>query len=449
MLKKHPFVLGTFILTATGLLSRVMGFFYRMFLSQNIGEEGMGVYQLIAPIMALTFSLCSAGIQTAISKFVANEPATHDYKTSQRFLLVGFFLSMFLSMISCFFVFKNAAFIATHILLEKRCEPLLRIFALSIPFASAHSCINGYYYGIKSTVIPSATQLIEQLIRVGSVYLICSYYIAHHIPIKISICVIGLILGEITSCMVSVVAISYRFYRRNTTLIFEKMSHYIMYGRKLTGIAIPISLNRIVLNLLQSMEAIYIPNRLMMYGLSNEKVLSIYGVLTGMAIPLILFPTALTGSVSVLLLPYVAQSQEQQDAQRLGIAIKKSLTFALLLGFSCTVFFFILGRFLGDFLFHSPLAGTFIMSMSFLCPFLYSGNILSSILHGLGKAGSVFLYNCISLLIRLAFVFFAIPKFGISGYLWGLLVSEITLCGLYLHSLSSQQIFAITRRIHK
>ena len=111
-----------------------------------------------------------------------------------------------------------------------------------------------------------------------------------------------------------------------------------------------------------------------------------------MAIPLILFPTALTGSVSVLLLPYVAQSQEQQDAQRLGIAIKKSLTFALLLGFSCTVFFFILGRFLGDFLFHSPLAGTFIMSMSFLCPFLYSGNILSSILHGLGKAGSVFLY---------------------------------------------------------
>lgn len=397
----------------------------------------MGIYQLIAPVMVLTFSLCSAGIQTGISKFVANEPATKDYKTSLNFLLVGFTISIFLSVVSCIFVYQNAAYIAANILLEKRCEPLLRVFALSIPFASAHSCINGYYYGIKSTTVPSATQLIEQCIRVGSVYLICSYYTAHQVPIKVSICVIGLILGEIISCAVSVIAISYRFYRLNTTFVFEKISQTVQCGRKLMGIAIPLSLNRIVLNLLQSAEAIYIPNRLMLYGFNNEKVLSIYGVLTGMAIPLILFPTALTGSVSVLLLPYVAQSQEQQDNQKLSATIKKSLSFALLLGFLCTLFFFLFGRFLGIFLFDSSLAGTFIMSMSFLCPFLYSGNILSSIMHGLGKAGTTFLYNCISLLIRLAFVFFAIPKFGISGYLWGLLLSEFTLCGLYLHALSS------------
>lgn len=437
MLKKHPLVLGTCILTVTGLLSRVIGFFYRIFLSQKIGEEGMGIYQLIAPVMALTFSLCSAGIQTAISKFVANEPATHDYKTSRRFLLVGFTISMLLSILSCIFVYQKAAFLATNILLEERCEPLLRIFALSIPFASAHSCINGYYYGIKSTVIPSVTQLLEQLVRVGSVYLICGYYTAHQLPIRISLCVIGLIFGEIASCAVSVIAISYRFYRLNTTLVFEKISQSINCGQKLMSIAIPLSLNRIVLNTLQSAEAIYIPNRLMQFGLSNEKVLSIYGVLTGMAIPLILFPTALTGSVSVLLLPYVAQSQEQQDTKKLSKTVKKSLSFALFLGFCCTLFFFAFGRFLGEFLFDSPLAGTFIMSMSFLCPFLYSGTILSSIMHGLGKAGTAFLYNCISLLIRLAFVFFAIPKFGISGYLWGLLLSEITLCGLYACSLSS------------
>ena len=85
MLKKHPLVLGTCILTLTGLFSRIIGFFYRIFLSQKIGAESMGIYQLIAPAMALTFSLCSAGIQTSISKFVANEPASHDYKSSPDF----------------------------------------------------------------------------------------------------------------------------------------------------------------------------------------------------------------------------------------------------------------------------------------------------------------------------------------------------------------------------
>ena len=169
---------------------------------------------------------------------------------------------------------------------------------------------------------------------------------------------------------------------------------------------------------------------------NNETVLSIYGVLTGMAIPLILFPTALTGSVSVLLLPYVAQSQEQQDKIKLTQAFKKSLSFTLFIGFCCTLFFFLFGKFLGEFLFHNTLAGTFIMSMSFLCPFLYSGSILSSIMHGLGKAGTAFIYNCISMIVRLLFVFLALPKFGITGYLWGLLLSEITLCILYICKLT-------------
>lgn len=436
MLKKHPLVLGTCILTLTGLLSRIIGFFYRIFLSQKIGAEGMGIYQLIAPVMALSFSLCSAGIQTSISKFVANEPASHDYKSSRSFLLVGFTLSTLLSILSTIFIYQNATFIATHILLEKRCEPLLRIFALSIPFASAHSCINGYYFGIKHTGIPSVTQLIEQLVRVGSVYFICGYYTTRNIPIRISICVIGLLLGEIISCAISVIAIVLRFYHLNTPMILESFSTSISYGKKLVSIAFPLSLNRIILNILQSAEAIYIPNRLMLYGLNNETVLSIYGVLTGMAIPLILFPTALTSSVSVLLLPYIAQSQEQQDKFKLTQAFKKSINFTLFIGFGCTIFFFVFGRFLGDFLFHNTIAGTFIMSMSFLCPFLYSGAILSSIMNGLGKAGTAFLYNCISMMVRLFFVFFAIPRFGITGYLWGLLLSEITLCTLYMFNLN-------------
>lgn len=71
---KNPLVLGTFLLTASGVLSRIIGFFYRIFLSHTIGAEGIGIYQLIFPLLALCSSFTTAGIQTAISKSLPKSP---------------------------------------------------------------------------------------------------------------------------------------------------------------------------------------------------------------------------------------------------------------------------------------------------------------------------------------------------------------------------------------
>ena len=64
-IKKNTLITGTIILTVTGLASRLIGFFYRIFLSRLFGEENMGIYQLIGPVMALVFSLSAAGLQNA------------------------------------------------------------------------------------------------------------------------------------------------------------------------------------------------------------------------------------------------------------------------------------------------------------------------------------------------------------------------------------------------
>ena len=93
---KNPLITGTVILTLTGLLSRFIGFFYRIFLSNVFGAEGMGIYQLISPVLALSFALTVSGIQTAISKYVASETTTKDYHASFRTLWVGFLFAMLL-----------------------------------------------------------------------------------------------------------------------------------------------------------------------------------------------------------------------------------------------------------------------------------------------------------------------------------------------------------------
>ena len=332
-LKKNPIITGTVILTATGVISRVIGFFYRIFLSRNIGEEGMGIYQLLAPVMALSFSLTAAGIQTSISKHVAAYEARREHRSSVSVLMCGLFLSVFLSLAMGFILFEYSIPISNRFLLEERCAPLVRIYALSLPFAAVHSCINGYYYGLKKTSVPSVTQLIEQLVRVLSVYIIFFYCGKYHLEPKVSVAVAGLVLGEIVSSLLSVLAIT-RFYSKSS----RKRKHYLpqMPSYHIAGqlkpllmLAIPLSVNRIVLNFLQSIEAIHLPRQLCVFGLTTSQALSIYGVLTGMALPLILFPQAITGSISVLLLPYVSEADAKGNPAKISKAVFTTTGFFL------------------------------------------------------------------------------------------------------------------------
>lgn len=431
----NPLVSGTVILTLTGLLSRFIGFFYRIFLSNAFGAEGMGIYQLISPILALSFALTVSGIQTAISKYVASETGTRDYAASFRTLWAGFVMAMVLSIACALYIYLYADTIAATFLLERRTAPLLRIIALSIPMATVHSCINGYFYGIRKTAIPAVSQLAEQICRVGSVYLIYYFFRQKNMAPTISFAVVGLVIGESASMIVSIVAILSRAHhvfptaghqpcRKHASANILLTTYRQICGR-LLRLAVPLSANRLVLNLLQSIEAIYIPNKLMAYGLNNADALGVYGVLTGMSMPLILFPSAITNSISVLLLPIVSEADANGNQSAVRRAILTSIRCCLLLGFGCTAMFLLLGRTAGRLLFHSELAGSFILTLSFICPFMYIASTLGSILNGLGKTVQTFLYSMISLLFRLLFVFLAIPLYGIKGYLWGMLASQM------------------------
>lgn len=439
--RNRTFIKGTLILTLTGLLSRVIGFFYRIYLSRLFGEEGMGIYQLLSPVLALSFSLCAAGIQTAISKYVAASVAKGNCKDSYRYLFTGLFLSLLLSVPCMLLLLMFSDFVAVHFLLEARTASMLRIIALSIPAGAVHSCINGYYYGIKKTMLPSSTQLIEQFMRFFCV--LAADFLArrsHTVP-HINAAVVGLVVGECAAMLISLLAIYFRFYREEAGAGKSSLpcSNAGAFGisrfhavKNLLVLAFPLTVSRIVVNLLQSVEAVAIPSRLCRYGYDSVTALSVYGVLTGMALPLLFFPNALTGSMSLLLLPMVSEADAKGNTDAVKNTTLKTIHSCLLLGAACTLFFFLSGPFLGHFLFHSELAGRYIRSLSLLCPFLYLCTTLSGILHGLGKAVSVFFVNVFSLSLRLLFVFFLIPAFGIDCYILSMVLSQLLSAFFYL-----------------
>lgn len=421
---RHPLVVGTFILTITGILCRIIGFFYRIYLSRLFGEEGMGLYQLLSPVLSLSFSLTAAGYQTAISKLVAEQSAKSE-TPSLRPLAAGLSISLPLSLLCNAGIYFGADFIAESLLREARTAGMLRILSFSVPLSAVHSCVNGYFYGVKKAGIPSASQLLEQLARVGCVFFVSGQSIRAGQTPSISVAVLGLTLGELCSMLFSLAAVQPARSRVPAPLSSG------LY-RSLLAMALPLTANRIVLNLLQSVEAVSIPSMLRAYGYDNITALSVYGVLTGMALPFIFFPNALTSSVAVLLLPVISENHALGNRKIVAQTTIKTVKYCGLMGFCCMIGFLLLGNWAGCTLFKSPLAGYFITTLGFICPFLYLDTTLSSILQGLGKAGQIFFMNVVCLLIRLAFVFLAIPRFGIRGYLWGLLASQLTLGVLYL-----------------
>ena len=410
---KNPLITGTLFLTAAGVLSRIIGFFYRIFLSRTIGAEGLGIYQLVFPVMALCLSLTGAGIQTSLSRFVAEETAKANEAGARLYLIIGLLLSCGLSVLVSFVICRNAALIACRLLEEPRCESLLCAMTFCLVPASVHACINGYYYGKQKALIPSVSQLAEQVARVAGVYLIYNIASDHGSTLRPIDAIWGIVIGEFFGMLISVTAVGFHHFSGRL-----KQS-----TRALIIMAVPLTANRVLINLCSSVENLLIPRQLRLFGYDSANALSVYGILTGMSLSIILFPTVLTNSVSVLLLPVISEAKTKKNTAAIHHAITSAIYYGLLLGFAFTL------------IFCNTLAGTYIKILSWICPFMYLNALLSSILHGLGYPKIPFYINLLGCAIRIVIIWVFIPLYGIRAGLSGMLISQIVMALLCIFSL--------------
>lgn len=428
-MSKKRFLLGTFILTCTGFLSRILGFFYRIFLSHSIGAEGLGIVQLTMPVQTLALAVSASGIQTAISRLTASRIALKNEKGARQCFFLGTGTALTISFLCAALLYLNADFFALEILKEERTLPLLKILSFTFPLSTLHTCVNSYYFARKQTILPSVVQLLEQTVRIGSAYILYLILTAERKEATPVIAAGGALASEIAASLALLLALSLHFHPCVKPLFSVKNIRPIFH--ELAETSFPLTVNRILLTILGGIETILIPQMLLSCGFPKENALELYGIFTGMALPLILFPSAITNSASVLLMPSIAELQALGHSGHIREVVKKTFLYCLVLGSFFSLLFLIFGKQAGIFLFKNPSAGIYIQSMSFMCPFLYLNTALSSILNGMGKPGLCLFYSITGILIRLLFVIFFIPVLGMRGYIYGILISELVRTCLY------------------
>lgn len=424
--RKRAFLGGTLLLTAAGFSCRILGFFYRIFLSRTIGAEGLGIYNMVHPVYGICFALCAGSIQTALSQYIASNE-----QKGRTVFRTGLLLSLSLSFFFAFLICRHADWIARTVLMEPSCAPYLPLMGLSVPFASAHACINGYYYGMQKARVPAFSQITEQILRMIFVFSLASLWTSQGIALTVRLAVLGHVAGEVASALFTLLCLLIC----PPSTLAPSPDTFSACALPLIALALPLMGNRLVLNLLASAEAVWIPASLKRFGLSASEAFSVYGVLTGMALPFILFPSAITNSMAVLLLPSVARAQAEGRNDLIDTTVSMSLRYSMYMGIFCIGIFVLFGNALGTSVFHSRDAGTCIQILAWLCPFLYLATTIGSILNGLGKTHTTFLQSSLVLTLRLVFVLIGIPRFGIYAYLCGMLICELLLALLHLHAL--------------
>lgn len=128
----------------------------------------------------------------------------------------------------------------------------------------------------------------------------------------------------------------------------------------MAALFIPLSLNYILASFSSSVENVLIPRTLKLYGLSPALALDIFGTISGLTLPVLLFPGVLCSCACVILLPSVSEANAAGKDTKITKAINSCALFGLCFGLIFTCIFYLLSDFIGDFLFHRSFVDIFL-----------------------------------------------------------------------------------------
>lgn len=418
--KIKVFLFNGLLLTLTSLFLKSIGMFFGIYISNKIGTEAVGVYGLIMSVYMLFITLASSGTNLAASRIVSEQMAYNSDSGVKLAIKKCINYSLIMGLLSFLLLFNFSSFISTYWLHGKISSMPLKIIAISLPFLSVSSSINGYFSAIGNIKKTAIAQVFEQLLKIVLITSFMSFFI----PSNIESACICLVLGSCISEIASFFMI-YLFYKKDVQLRSSSNYRGENFTKQILKITMPIAFTSYIRSGLSTLKQILIPIRLEKSGISCEKALSQYGIVSGMAMPLVMFPCLFISSFSMLLIPEFSYLNAKRIFNKINYAINRIFKICFIFSFLIMGIFWCFSTELSTYIYKEQNVSIFIKVLSPLIVLMYIDNIVDSILKGLDKQVSVMGINILDLLTSITFIYFLLPINGIKGYIIVLFISEI------------------------
>ncbi|MBR6709571.1 MAG: oligosaccharide flippase family protein [Clostridia bacterium] len=414
--------------SAVSLILRSVAVSFNVYLTEKLGADGIGLYTLVMSVYGFGVTVATSGIHLAATRLVAEANGADAVRRAMRAclrysLLFGTLASVLLMLL--------APVISEVWLEDPRTLPALRLLGVSMLPIALSSAMGGYFAGVRRVYKSAAVQLTEQGVRV--VLVICALQV--FLPRGLEYACIGVVLGGVIAEYISfcILLISYLWDRRRAFGASGPIAGSRGVGKKLCGIALPVAFSAYARSFLVTVEHLLIPICLRKNGASRDASLAAYGTLHSMALPVLLFPSALLGSASGLLIPEMAEYRAAGQTERIRSLAERVLDLALIFSIGTAGVMSCHAYAMGHIIYGSAEAADFIRRLAPLVPLMYLDNTVDAMLKGLGEQVYSMNVNILDAMLSVVLVLVLLPRWGTDGYIVVLFVCEgfNAVCSLY------------------
>ncbi len=325
MRKVKLFLINSFAMTATSLILRIIGVSFNVYISNTIGLAGMGLIEIIMSVFSFSVIVASSGINLGATRLVAEELACKSHSGIRKSMSNCLIYSAVFGIFAGLVLFLGADFIGTTLLGDERTVKSLPILAISLPFYSAQCVMYGYFTAVRKSFLTSIVQVFEMGSRIG----LTVYFLEKNLHLGLEYACIGLMtaatLSEIIafSLMFIVYLLDKRKYSKK-----DKTNNNIT--KRMFKITLPVAFSSYVCSALQTIKSIMIPLGLIKFGLTRDEALAQFGVISGMVIPVILFPAAFLSTFSSLIVPEITEAYRLDNKARINSMISRVFQISLI-----------------------------------------------------------------------------------------------------------------------
>lgn len=418
--KSKLFLINGAILTSTSLLMKFAALIFNIYISNQIGSEAVGVFSLVMAVYLFFITVATSGLNIAVTVIVSEKFALNKNKQAIKAIRTCIFFSLLLGIAAGGLILLFSNFITSKCLHNMVSSRPLFYIAIGLPFIAMSSCISSYFATIRKAYKNAISQVFEFTIKMFATIILLKINISNGVE---AIC-ISLILADVISeiCSFTLIFILYII-----DIKLKKLEDIRSFGQRINilKIAFPVAVTSYIRSGLSTLKQLIIPTQLEKSGISCSRALSQYGMINGMVLPVITFPTVFTDSYSMLLIPefstYVAQKNYKAINYIANKIFKITCAFTMCI---CSIFF-IFSNDLGLAIYNNIEIGYYFKIFTPFIFFMYMDHIIDCILKGLNKQFGVMCCNILDLSITTCFIYFLLPVLGIKGYVLSIFFSEV------------------------
>ena len=338
---KSKFVKSTIILIIGGAINKLLAMIIKIFLTRNIGDNGIGLYMLIMPTFNLFITLCTMSLSTSISKVVSVG------KSGQKVVMSIIPISIIYNFILMLLLILSAPFIANNLLNNKDTYIPIMGIAFTLPFICLSSILKGYFYGRERMSPYIISNIIEQIVRL----LFIIFLIPKLMIYGIVKAVLGVVIINIFSELSSIICLI--LFIPNKRINFNNFKIDKEIFKDVLNLSLNATGSRFIGSISYFLEPVILTFILLRCGYTNSYIISEYGVITGYVFPLLLIPSFFTMAISTSLLPVVANSLARGKKDYTKKKLKQALTLSLGVGLIFTLLFMIIPDILLKFIYNT------------------------------------------------------------------------------------------------